>query len=150
MEIPMLKIRRSRDRLIFNMGIPILVRQHLYIETPPRSLCVSCGNDSNHNATVCYKWYVSPNMVVWYPDEANPLITDLGANLNPCRAEFFWTNIKTYSHLHHILVIVIQASWLGAIHSKWRQGYLHYPGLISWLVTQETRASTAMVLIKWV
>ena len=35
MGIPMLKIRRSRDRLIFNMGIPILVRQHLYIETAP-------------------------------------------------------------------------------------------------------------------
>ena len=35
MEIPMLKIRRSRDRLIFNMGIPILVRQHLYIEAAP-------------------------------------------------------------------------------------------------------------------
>ena len=32
MGIPMLKIRRSR--LIFNMGIPILVRRHLYIETP--------------------------------------------------------------------------------------------------------------------
>ena len=34
MGIPMLKIRRSRDRLIFNMGILILVRQHLYTETP--------------------------------------------------------------------------------------------------------------------
>ena len=33
----MLKIRRSRDRLIFNMGIPILVRWHLYIETAPRT-----------------------------------------------------------------------------------------------------------------
>ena len=33
--IPMLKIRRSRDRLIFNIGIPILVRRHLYIETAP-------------------------------------------------------------------------------------------------------------------
>ena len=32
--IPMLKIRRSRDRLIFNMGIPMLVR-HLYIESAP-------------------------------------------------------------------------------------------------------------------
>ena len=32
MGIPVLKIRRSRDRLIFNMGIPILVRWHLYIE----------------------------------------------------------------------------------------------------------------------
>ena len=35
MEIPMLKIRRSWDRLIFYMGIPILVR-HLYIETAPK------------------------------------------------------------------------------------------------------------------
>ena len=33
--IPMLKTRRSRDRLIFNMGISILVRRHLYIETVP-------------------------------------------------------------------------------------------------------------------
>ena len=32
MGIPILKIRRSRDRLIFNMGIPILER-HLYVET---------------------------------------------------------------------------------------------------------------------
>ena len=36
MGIPVLKIRRSRDRLIFNMGIPILVRRHLYIETALR------------------------------------------------------------------------------------------------------------------
>ena len=35
--IPMLKIRRSWGRLIFNMGIPILVIRHLYIETAPRS-----------------------------------------------------------------------------------------------------------------
>ena len=32
--ISMLKIRRLRDCLIFNMGVPILVRWHLYIETP--------------------------------------------------------------------------------------------------------------------
>ena len=35
MRIPILKIRRSRDHLIFNMGIPLLVRQHLYIEMAP-------------------------------------------------------------------------------------------------------------------
>ena len=34
MGIPMLKIRRSWDHLIFNMGIPILVR-HLYTERAP-------------------------------------------------------------------------------------------------------------------
>ena len=35
MGIPMLMIRRSPDRLIFNMGIPILIRRHFYIETAP-------------------------------------------------------------------------------------------------------------------
>ena len=33
----MLKIRRSRDRLIFNMGIPIPGKYGLYIDTEPRS-----------------------------------------------------------------------------------------------------------------
>ena len=32
---PMLKIRRSRDRLIFNMGIPIPEKYGFYIETGP-------------------------------------------------------------------------------------------------------------------
>ena len=35
--IPMLKIRRSGDRLIFNMGIPIPGKDSLYIETGPWS-----------------------------------------------------------------------------------------------------------------
>ena len=45
--IPIIKIRRSRDRLIFVMGIPILVRRRLFIETAHISrwneLC--SGND---------------------------------------------------------------------------------------------------------
>ena len=43
--IPMLKIRRSRDRLIFNMGIPILVRRHPYIEMGPWCFLVWPGNE---------------------------------------------------------------------------------------------------------
>ena len=39
--IPMVKIRRSWDRRILNMGIPIMVRRHLYIETAPLALNVS-------------------------------------------------------------------------------------------------------------
>ena len=34
-EIPMLKIRHSHDRLIFNMGISITRKDGLYIETGP-------------------------------------------------------------------------------------------------------------------
>ena len=37
----MLKIRHSRDRLIFNMGISILGKDDLYIETGPCLCCVS-------------------------------------------------------------------------------------------------------------
>ena len=36
-----IKIRRSYERLIFIMGIPILVRRHIYIETVP---CLHCQN----------------------------------------------------------------------------------------------------------
>ena len=52
--IPILKIRQSRDRLIFNMGIHILVRGHLYIETAPcpRRLCDICGRI----AKKCLTW----------------------------------------------------------------------------------------------
>ena len=45
--IPMLKIRRSRDRLTFSMGIPILVIWHLYIQMPPLVLV-------NHMALKCW------------------------------------------------------------------------------------------------
>ena len=45
MGIPMLKIRWLWDHLIFNMGIPILVRWHLFIETAPRSSANIAGWD---------------------------------------------------------------------------------------------------------
>ena len=48
MGIPMLKVRRSWDRLIFNMGIPILVRRHLYIETGPRWVTTWSAEVLNH------------------------------------------------------------------------------------------------------
>ena len=38
--IPMLEIRRSRDRLIFNMGIPI--PDGLYIEMGPKLIQIEC------------------------------------------------------------------------------------------------------------
>ena len=47
MGISMLKIRRSRDRLIFLMEIPILVRRHLYIETAAR-VCIHKRHTFSH------------------------------------------------------------------------------------------------------
>ena len=53
--IPMLKIRRSRDRLIFNMGISIPGKDGLYIEMGPRCLynmrVRGCCDTSYHTET---------------------------------------------------------------------------------------------------
>ena len=38
----MLKIRRSRDRIIFNMGIPIPGKDSIYVKTGPRRPEISC------------------------------------------------------------------------------------------------------------
>ena len=58
---PMLKIRRSWDHLTFNMGIPILVRWHLYIETAPLELvpgCLAPNGLSNEPRKIKYFiWY---------------------------------------------------------------------------------------------
>ena len=48
-----LKIRRSRDRLIFNMGIPILVRRHLYFETDHR---IPNRNYENYKIVASRTW----------------------------------------------------------------------------------------------
>ena len=48
----MLKTRRSRDRLIFNMGIPIPGKDGLYIETVPSELNISARPPSS---LVCSK-----------------------------------------------------------------------------------------------
>ena len=45
MGIPMLKIRRSRDRLVFNMGIPILVRRYLSVTKKPLEALLYNYND---------------------------------------------------------------------------------------------------------
>ena len=57
----MLKIRRSRDRFIFNMGIPILVKRHVYIETAPRSLI--CSNLSSKPGPRACRTAIQP----WVP-----------------------------------------------------------------------------------
>ena len=51
--IPMLKIRRSRDRLIFNMGIPISGKDGLYIETGPRWQVIAYGIGSEGCIFLC-------------------------------------------------------------------------------------------------
>ena len=57
MGIPVLKIRRSRDRLIFNMRIHIMVRGNLYIETAP-NWSKRQGLNNKIAYTVFYNWWL--------------------------------------------------------------------------------------------
>ena len=52
--IPMLKIRRSHDRLILNMGIPIPGKDGLYIERGPWSLSVKGVPETNNLLLYAY------------------------------------------------------------------------------------------------
>ena len=64
MGIPMLKIRWSWDHLIFNMGIPILARWHLYIETAPWSLIHVMMLSYQYNQSLCGdKTVIRPSVI---------------------------------------------------------------------------------------
>ena len=55
MGIPMLKTRQSWDRLVLNMGIPLLVRRHLNIETASWLLGTISG--ACHPGGHCWDYY---------------------------------------------------------------------------------------------
>ena len=76
MGIPILKIRRSRYRLIFNKGNTLLVRRHIYFETVPRmQLDTATDNWSKHspdmNAHTCWYMYFTPTIKVRIHDKCN-------------------------------------------------------------------------------
>ena len=65
--IPMSKIRRSRDRLIFNMGIPILIRHHLYNEMAPLQtdiLSAFCLNFENNLFNIISSIFLMINLII--------------------------------------------------------------------------------------
>ena len=74
MGIPMLKIRWSQNRLIFNMGIPILVRQHLYIERAP-----------------CWSWLPKLSQNEW---EMNLDILKLGVRVTGLSVDIFVEGLR--------------------------------------------------------
>ena len=59
MRIPMLKVRLLRDRRIFTMGIPILVRRHLCIKSPP------CPDVCRVSHTICMIWLSHDDVIKW-------------------------------------------------------------------------------------
>ena len=65
--IPMLKIRRSPDHLILNMGIPILVRWYLYIEM---------GHSTHFHIKTVFPGMVIPMLKI--RRSGDPLIFNMG------------------------------------------------------------------------
>ena len=102
--ILMLKMGRPRDRLILNTGIPLLVRQHIYIKTATWMSLRSHLHIGllGHYRTGCQLW----NTTLWhstyiYADKPTTFITFPGTNrssaiTNPYNKvlnvhRFYWT-----------------------------------------------------------
>ena len=103
MGIPMLKIRWSWDRLIFNIGIPVPLRQHLYIETTPWSCVWYLMVDHLYNTLRLrqngrflpddiFKWILL-NENVWIPVEISLKFAPKGpVNKNPALVQIMAWN----------------------------------------------------------
>ena len=58
--IPFIKMERSRNSLTFIMAISILIKQHLYISTPPEFIKKRCHcnkNKTKQNTTLCILYW---------------------------------------------------------------------------------------------
>ena len=110
MGIPMLKIRWLRDCLIFNMGIPILVRQHFYIEMAPRiwwalleEIWVRSRRCSCLVTWFCYHLIAKPGSKTAAPSWPDPYVDHVECQLLSC---FFLAN-PGYQQTFHFLIIML-------------------------------------------
>ena len=147
----MLKIRRSRNRLIFNMGILILVRRHLCIETASR-ICLNYFNSSllnsmaaNYHFLISCRGKAKYNNASWIPgprlNKTENVITlryQISSNVNHlvkcifcgvCVKNFVWISqqllwhsTRNFDTIHH--KICISLAFIFVIHDifeLWRQ-----------------------------
>ena len=120
----MLKIRRSWDRLIFNMGMPILVRRHLYIETAP--------------------WCTVMNLIqllVSIPHSEHQVYF---VQFHP----IYYTRISTDNCQHNSLEIKLW-KWCLMNPMKWQMKQFYDISItheIKWVFNDETMACVAMLL----
>ena len=101
----MLKIRRSRDRLIFSMGIPILGKDGLYIETGP-------GRSPNLGLQMSYrgstKWPVVPEMATkWHA----PFWSTVGVTVIVLSR---LVHVQTFIPCHSLTTLTAEVSWIFA------------------------------------
>ena len=133
MGIPVLKARRSRDRLAFNMGIPIQVKP-LYTKTTPRAwismnrshvsfLCSAYWGRMTHLCISklslhCFKWWLSPDRrqtVIW-------------TNVDLLLIEHVGTNFReVWIRIQHFLLKKIN---LKVSSARWRP-FLYRPRRVS-------------------
>ena len=123
--IPMLEITRSRNRLIFRIGIPILVRWHLYIETAP--------------------WAPDCNQLVWRAVWMNV------SNATPKASDIY----KTPVHFINGISIVIQIRWkfrfsLASILTKWSlHAFVHATtAVLSWHVQNLVEIWSSLIVFR--
>ena len=97
----MLKIRRSRDRLIFNMVIPIPEKDGLYIETGPWYL----------------RWLILPGMDEHVEEEA-PHLQPFVWPIDEETVDWHWTRDVQMARLHRI--VHKEANLKGHAKQGWR------------------------------
>ena len=100
------------------MGIPILVRQHLYTETsvkkvmigfnclwPSRPQTFSNGSINNNLVLVqIMAWHKTGNKILWWPSLLTQYASPgLDVLINPLRAKFFRGNVNIYLHFMSFL-----------------------------------------------
>ena len=117
---------RSYDCLISTMGFPILVRQHLYIESGPRSSAamVLTKLAQNIQVTVPEGWQVTVLWTKWlmFADEISKYIF---ANRNYCAGFKFWNMqflmkglVKRDSGLTQIVVLYWTMMYMSSMASQ--------------------------------
>ena len=110
-------VARSRDRLIFNKGIPIPGKDRLYIETGPRDCCnIECPSETNLK-------FKSPKIPFWLFDvlfRSQPMTEDItyvtasliGWNHSQVMRQKIESELRsTFYHSHHSIVHNILLYW---------------------------------------
>ena len=120
--IPVLKIKRWRDRLVFNMGISILVRRHLYIETPPTPTLPSPQDPTPHHPQQCTIWTI-------YIDDHQCI------NVAECMKQNLISSGCSYKIYVHILSIICLGWFIGGNKLSQHGAWFHVFFWFTWSAT---------------
>ena len=132
--IPMLKIRRSRDRLVLNMEIPIPGKDGLYIETGP-------WQTASNGTICCMAWPLQPHQVCknamrnhyWSRQKQNEIQILYTSEKSP--KMLCMPMISLFFHLYTSSLVIQMSSiiacgwccwWQGIMWGSWVRNTTHY------------------------